>query len=675
MSRWLKNLNREQQEAVSILEGPLLVLAGAGSGKTRVITHRIAHLMDNGVAAENILGMTFTNKAAGEMRERLRGMVGRAAGKVTLSTFHSLGLHMLRTEAARKTRRAPFTVFETGDQLAVLRELTRRTQMEKSFDLSAILSRISAWKNSFITPEQALASIGDDPYDEAAATLYPRYAEQMAAYRAVDFDDLICHPCLLMERDKECRRRWAAQFTRVLVDEYQDTNPAQFRLLTAIAGEHRHVCVVGDDDQSIYGWRGADVRNILQFEQDFPGARVVYLMRNYRSVPSILEAANRVIVENPDRHPKQLIPVRKPGKRVGLVISSDGETEAAWVAQKIRGLVDRQRYRFDDIAILYRSNILARELESELRVNRVSYRVLGGTSYYDRKEIKDLAAYLKLSANPRDEISLRRIINWPPRGIGPRTIEQLTQWSEANGKSLYQALEHAETVIGEGERRALAVVDFRALMERNADRLRRPGNLPDAVEKLIAELGLEGEIRKSSESAKVEARRWGFVTDFQTSVKQYCDRAPRPSLGDYLNQLALVDLDTERDDDSGSQVTLSSLHGSKGLEFPLVFLIGLEEGLLPHDRTLNPQATDIVTGEISEERRLCYVGITRAKDELILSRAKARRVRGRLQERTPSRFLLSIPPDTLETEALTLEATQQQVGSMLDDLRAKLGWQ
>lgn len=672
MSRWLENLNTEQREAVETLEGPLLVLAGAGSGKTRVITHRIAHMMDHRIRGENILGMTFTNKAAGEMRERLVGMVGRRAKAVTLSTFHSLGLHILRTEARRKKRPQPFTIFETGDQLGVLRDITRQRHLERGYDLGAILSRISQWKNGFVEP--GLKPHSNDPYDEAAAELYPRYTELMRSYRAVDFDDLICEPTRLLERDAACRKRWADLLRYVLVDEYQDTNPAQLRLLTAIAGGHRNICVVGDDDQSIYGWRGADVRNILQFERDFPGARVVYLMKNYRSVGSVLAAANRIITENPERHPKQLEPARGQGRPVRLTITSDGDHEAAWVAQTIREMIDRGR-RFDEVAVLYRSNILAKDLETELRTNRVPYRVLGGTAYYDRKEVKDLVAYLKLAANPRDELSLRRVINNPPRGIGPKTVEQLSDWAESRGKSLYQSLGHAEEIIGAGERRARAVTGFKELMDRSAGRLRRKGNLPTATGQLVTELNLQEEFRRTSESDKVLERRWGFVTDFQDGVERFCQRSGKPTLREYLSQLALLDMDSDqKDDGDGSQVTLSTLHGSKGLEFPVVFLIGLEEGLLPHDRTLNPQVTDAVTGDIAEERRLCYVGMTRAMDELVLTRAKTRRVRGRLQERTPSRFLEAIPAESLEVDDQTLQASEDQVTSMMDDLRSKLGW-
>ncbi|MDY0004714.1 MAG: UvrD-helicase domain-containing protein [Polyangia bacterium] len=672
MSRWLEKLNAEQRQAVEITEGPLLVLAGAGSGKTRVITHRIAYLLERGVSPENVLGVTFTNKAAEEMRLRLRSMVGEPARGVTLCTFHALGLEILKQEARGARRRRPFTIFDTGDQLATLRELTRQTRFGKAFDLGAVLTRISALKNAFAEPGAEPAS--EDPYDELAALLFGRYVEQLRAYRAYDFDDLICEPVRLLEGSRAARERWTAQLAYLMVDEYQDTNPAQLRLLLALTGEHRNVCVVGDDDQSIYGWRGADVRNILQFGKDFPGARVVYLMRNYRSVRSVLDLANRVIAANPDRHPKQMKPVREDGPRVRLAIHPDGEGEPIWVARRMRELLDKGGRRPGDLAVLYRSNSLAKELESELRLAKIPYRLVGGTSFYDRREVKDLVAYLKLCSNPFDELSLRRVINTPPRGIGTRTVEKLSEWAEARGKPLWEALSNAEEAIGDDDRAVRAVGDFHRIVSEHGPRLSKGRALPEAVQSLVEATGMREEIQRSSESDQVLARRLGFVEGFLEDVARYAERADRPSLAEHLGHIGLGELEPNVEEDAGDKVTLSTLHGSKGLEFPVVFLVGLEEGLLPHDRTLNPQATDQGTGDISEERRLFYVGITRAKDELFLSRAKARRVRGRLVERSPSRFLDGIPEDMLELEDLTAEASDEQVSSMLDDLKSKLGW-
>ncbi len=672
MSRWLKGLNPEQREAVQHTEGPLLVLAGAGSGKTRVITHRIAHLLDQGVVPENVLGVTFTNKAAAEMRERLAAMVGPPAKAVTLSTFHALGLELLKQEARRSKRARPFTIFDTGDQLATLRQFTRQTRFGKGFDLGAVLGRISQWKNAFVEPGQTPDS--EDPYDELAALLYPRYVEQLRAYRALDFDDLICEPVRLLERSEAARKRWADRFRYVLVDEYQDTNPAQFRLLVAIAGGHRNVCVVGDDDQSIYGWRGADVKNILRFADDFPGARVVYLMRNYRSVGRVLDAANQVIAENPERHPKAMKPVREDGTRVHLVIHPEGEAEARWVGQRLRELVDKRGRRYRDIAVLYRSNTQARDLETELRMAKVPYRVLGGTAFYDRREVKDLLAYLKLTLNPRDELSLRRVINNPPRGIGTRTVEKLSQWAEQNGQPLWDALGHAQEAIGDDDRAVRAVTGFRELVTRHSGHLKRGGQLSSAVVDFVHDIGFHEEIKRSSESEAVLERRMGFVDGVVDGVARYCERNSNPDLREHLGQISLADLESGEHEDAGNQVTLSTLHGSKGLEWPVVVFVGLEEGLLPHDRTLNPQVTDAVTGDVAEERRLCYVGMTRARDELYLSRAKTRRVRGKLRDRTPSRFLSSLPESELDVLDLTQVASAEEVTSVLDEMRAKLGW-
>lgn len=670
MSRWFKTLNDEQVEAVRTTDGPLLVLAGAGSGKTRVITHRIAHLMEKGVAPQSVLGVTFTNKAAQEMRNRLHAMVGEPARRVVLSTFHAFGLDLLRQEARR--RRRPFTIFDTGDQLATLRQLMRQNRFEKGYDLGAVLSRISAWKNAFLTPDEVRPT--EDPYDEVAAILYPRYVDQLVAYRALDFDDLICEPVRLLEGNRAVRDRTRALLRYLLVDEYQDTNAAQLRLLKALTGKERNVCVVGDDDQSIYGWRGADVRNILRFAEDFPGGRVVYLMRNYRSVGSVLEVANQVIAANPERHPKKMRPVREDGARVHLAIHPEGEAEIAWVARRISELVSAGRYQYRDVAVLYRSNILSKDLETELRMAHIPYRVVGGTAFFDRREVKDLVAYLRLCDNPRDELSLRRVINAPPRGIGPRTVEKLAAWAEAHSRPLWDALERASEALGDDERAARAVGDFRRLITEQGPRLKRTSQLPEAVRGLVEATGMREEIQKSSESDKVLSRRMGFVEGFLDGVQRYCERAAKPSLREHLGQVSLHDLETDPERDATDRVTLSTLHGSKGLEFGAVLLIGLEEGLLPHDRTLNPQATDYITADVAEERRLFYVGITRAMDELFLSRAKARRVRGRLVERTPSRFLDGVPTESLDVEDLTAVANQEQVTDLLDDLKARLGW-
>ncbi|MCC6749912.1 MAG: UvrD-helicase domain-containing protein [Deltaproteobacteria bacterium] len=671
MSRWFQNLNPEQRRAVELIHGPLLVLAGAGSGKTRVITHRIAYMLEQGVAPDELLAVTFTNKAAEEMAHRLSKMIGPRANKVTLCTFHALGLSMLKAEAKRGPRARRFAIFDTGDQLATLKEATRRLHLERAFDLGSVLARISSYKNAFVLPGAVAES--EDPYDQAASLLYPIYEELLESYAAVDFDDLVCRPVRLMEEDEACRARWAERYRYVLVDEYQDSNAAQLRMLRALAGEHRNLCVVGDDDQSIYGWRGAQVENILHFERHFPGAKSVFLLRNYRSVPSVLDLANRVIAQNPDRREKELKPTRQDAGKVRLVVCPDGDAEVAWVGRHARKMIDLGRYRPGQMAVLFRSNILARTLEAELRAQGIPYRVLGGQAFFEAKEIKDLIAYLRVCHNPADELALRRVINFPTRGIGTRTLAKLSEWAEQQGTSFFQALKHAEEVLGAGDRAAEAVADFLSLVERSSARFKRGESLAEGVRALVGELQLEAEIRTAGTSDKGIERRLAHLAAFVAGVESYCKRVEKPSLGDYLNRVALAGSGDDPQGGPGDRLTLSTLHGSKGLEFPLVMLVGLEEGLLPHDRTLNPHQNDHDTGDIAEERRLCYVGITRAMNELVLTRCRERLLRGKLQPRAQSRFLDGIPTDLFDLEDLASEPPLEVVKGMMAEIWAKLG--
>ena len=674
MSRWVRDLNPEQKRAVLSTDGPLLVLAGAGSGKTRVITHRIAHLMDLGVAAENIVAVTFTNKAAEEMRARLARMVGKGtANRLTLSTFHSLGLQMLKDEARRLSRPRRFTIFDTGDQLGVLRELLGRLNMGRAFDLGSLLARISAYKNAFVDPT-AVKVASDDPYEEAAAQLYPLYQEQLGAYAAFDFDDLVCEPARLLTTDEGCRAHWRAHYRYVLVDEYQDTNGAQLRLLKGLVDEpNRNICVVGDDDQSIYGWRGAEVRNILQFERDFPGGERVYLMRNYRSVGAVLAVANAAIAPNSERHPKQLLPTREPGETVRLVVTPDGDAEVGYVAREIKKALTRGRAA-DEIAVLYRSNLLGRSLEGELREHGIVYRVLGGTAFYERKEVKDVIAYLRLVSNSADELSLRRAINTPTRGIGPRTVAKLAAWAEEHRMSFFRAIEAAPSVLSDDPRAARAVQGFGELIgELHTLASRGRGErLVGLAQRVVDAAGFRGELERNSPSAKAFDRRWGNIEAFCNGFDGYFRRRPEASFGDFLARIAL----TSADDDPQQQpgvVTLSTLHGAKGLEYGMVFLIGVEEGFLPHNRTMNPQENDIEGGDIAEERRLFYVGITRAKDQLVLTRASHRLLRGKPQARTASRFLEPIPDALFAHDDLSSPPAPEDVQVMMANLRRMLG--
>jgi DNA helicase-2/ATP-dependent DNA helicase PcrA len=673
VSRWHQGLNKEQLKAVKTLEGPVLVLAGAGSGKTRVITHRIASMLETGIPAGNILAVTFTNKAAAEMRERISKMVGQAAGDVTLCTFHSLGLKILQEEARRSRRNKRFVIFDTGDQLACLRELAKKIRLDKSFDLSAVLARISAYKNSFLEPGQIEVDEFDD-YESISATFYPAYQEALESFSAVDFDDLICRPCKMMEKSASCKKRWAERFSYVLVDEYQDTNSAQFRLLRAIAGKHLNLCVVGDDDQSIYGWRGAEVKNILNFKNDFPGTKSITLVNNYRSSAQILNLANYVISKNPTRHPKELNAVLGEGSQVREVVCEDGDREVEWVADQIEQELSQRLYKASQTAVLYRSNTLARGLETAFRSHKIPYRVLGGKSFFDRKEVKDLTAYLRYCVFPNDSISLRRIINWPARGIGPTTMLKLGQWADDHKLPLHQALEKAESIFGTNDRTTKAIARFNALIRTTRKQVSRQANFVAGVRQLIDQIGMHEEILKNNQSGKAVELRWGSVLDFLNGIESYCKNTPKPSLRDFCNQISLVEREKDKDEEKiEEQVTLSTLHGVKGLEFRKVYIIGMEEGILPHDRVMNPHLTDLEGGDISEERRLCYVGITRAKEELVLTRALERQVFGKMSERAPSRFICDLPQDLLVTDDLTQPASADTAKSHLAAIKALLG--
>ncbi len=659
-------LNPPQNEAVTHGSGPLLVLAGAGSGKTRVITHRIAHLVRGGIPARAIAALTFTNKAAGEMRERIAALLGnrKQAGELTMGTFHSLGLRMLKEE--RKALGFPrgFVIYDAADQLGVVRELLRRIDIGgRRFDVKAILTRISLAKNAFISPEQ-YAPAAEDEYDEITAEVYPRYQEALRAYAAVDFDDLICEPVRLLDQRDEVRERWAGKYRFVLVDEFQDTNRAQLLLVKHLVAEHGNLCVVGDDDQSIYSWRGADPTNILEFDRVFPGARIVKLEQNYRSTPNILAAANAVIANNTQRHGKELWSATGEGPRIVQAVAPDVAVEAQFVAREIGVLRDSEGRRWRDFAVLYRSNIQTRILEEEFRALGVPYNMVGGQQFYERKEVKDLIAYLRLALNPRDEISLRRVINYPSRGIGATTVSRLASWAHDRHAPMWSALtsiEEAGADIRASSRDA--VRGFISLIAELGEVLKQRAPVVPAARQLMERIDLYGDLRAASPTITAAQRRIDNVETFLRSLARHEERKPGPdALGEYLRQLSLAVSDEGPEPERDDRVTLSTLHGAKGLEFPVVFFIGMEEQLIPHARTLTPTATDIADPEhatdVSEERRLAYVGITRAKERLYLTRCALRARAGKLHPRTPSRFLMEVPEELMEMRDLAAEARQ-----------------
>jgi DNA helicase-2/ATP-dependent DNA helicase PcrA len=674
-------LNPAQHEAVEHASGPLLVLAGAGSGKTRVITHRIVRLLERGVPAGAIAALTFTNKAAGEMRERVAHMLGKkgaaAARALTTSTFHAFGLMVLTRE--RDAVGGAFTIFDQGDQTSLVKQLLRAAGADRAYDAQAVLARISNVKNA-LAPEQALPEREGDEYDEITKVVYPRYQAALRQYRAFDFDDLVCEVALLFQRDAAVRARWQEKFLHVLVDEYQDTNRAQLALLVALVGERRNVCAVGDDDQAIYGWRGADVRNILEFERHFPGARVVKLEQNYRSREPILAVANAVISKRVDaKWRKVLFTDKSGGEKVALGVAPTPEVEAAWVGREVRRLVREQGVRPRDLAVLYRSNAQSRLVEAALREQGVGHRVVGGAQFFERKEVKDVLAYLKLALNPDDEISLRRVINYPPRGIGEVTLEKLVLAAATRGWSLWQCVERCDAI---DELPPAALDGCRALaaLVTAAKRDLMGGQrAPSDVARSICEgVGLAAELDASAPSPDAASKRHANVEGLMATLARREQREGNGTdgLAAFLRALTL-DIESEGDD-TGDVVTLSTLHGSKGLEFDVVFLIGCEEGYLPHARTIDARATDSVEAggaDIEEERRLFYVGVTRARERLVLSHAKSRALRGKAVPRTPSRFLQDIPGELLAARELKDEAptTAREAAANVEAILAMLG--
>ena len=707
----LAKLNAPQREAASHGGGPILVLAGAGSGKTRVITFRIAHLIDLGIPPSAICAVTFTNKAAEEMRERVGALLHdkKVTREITIGTFHALGLTILRQE--RKALGLPrgFVIYDQSDQMGALRESLRHTKQmtrdgERRFDVKAILTRISLAKNAFIAPDQYEGNPADD-YDAMTVEVYPKYQEMLRACAAFDFDDLIVEPVRLFETNPDVRERWANKYRFVMVDEFQDTNAAQLRMVRALVEQHNNLCVVGDDDQSIYSWRGADPTNILSFGELFPGAKIVKLEQNYRSTKTILEAANTVIANNKQRHGKTLWSQLAEGKPITHAVAGTPEDEAKWIAREIHELHKDGR-SWDSIAIMYRSNIQAKILEEELRTASIPYVMYGGQQFFERKEVKDLIAYMRVALNPKDELALRRIINYPARGIGATTVERLVLAAHAKHATLWDALKGAVTgtatlpgmevmlssndddPLGASPRVDVSeirgatkngIIELIHVVSELGASIEAGEDIVAATRVLIEDIKLFDDLRHASGSMAAAQRRIDNVEGLMGSLKRFAEKGKgREQLAEYLRMLSLESKDEK--EDTREKVVLTTLHGAKGLEFPVCFMIGLEEELLPHIRTLQPQATDVLDADhatdISEERRLCYVGITRAQQKLYLTRACTRVARGRSVPRTPSRFLLEIPEDLIDVidigEFQRQQVPQEEVQSFFGNLASLL---
>jgi DNA helicase-2/ATP-dependent DNA helicase PcrA len=652
----LSLLNPQQRQAVVQTEGPVLVLAGAGSGKTRVIAHRVVHLLEKGVPAGAILAVTFTNKAAGEMKERVVQLAGGSAEarRVTVSTFHAFGVRIVREQHASLGLPARFAILDAGDQAALVKRLLRDLKVDdKRFDVSRLLSILSRLRTG------GAPGHPDDEYELCALELRPRYELGLRAMGAVDFDDLLLLPLKLFAERPEALQKYQGRYRYLLVDEYQDTNDAQLRLLELLAGLRRNLCVVGDDDQSIYAWRGAQVRQIVEFDRKFPGCVEIFLTQNYRSNGNILAAANAVIGKNPARKPKRLWTNAGRGPNLKVVAARSEEEEAKFVADEIVRVSYEEKIPPREIAVLYRTNAQARPLEEALRLAGVRYRVVGGTSLFDRKEVRDLVAYLRAALNPRDEIALLRIVNVPARGIGDQTVARAQELARARRCTVWEVFAAPPPELAHAAERIAAFV---RLMGGYGERLGRKG-FSEAARALVDEVGLFEEARRGAQSLPAQARK---VEALESLLRQLIDyekreeqRAAQAALdGDddepfakglagYLARLALDS--KEADGDAGDAVTLMTLHGAKGLEWRCVFLCGMEEGLLPHSGRGFDDAPADGALNLEEERRLCYVGLTRARERLILTRAAERLRRGKPIPRTPSRFLEDLPPDLVDS--------------------------
>ncbi|HET9162157.1 MAG TPA: UvrD-helicase domain-containing protein [Solirubrobacterales bacterium] len=642
--RLLGALNEPQREAVRHGDGPLLVLAGAGSGKTRVLTHRIAHLLATGQARPGeILAITFTNKAANEMRERVEALVGRSARAMWVTTFHSACARMLRADAERLGYSRGFTIYDESDSLRMLKRCMEELRVDpKRYPPRAIRSQISGAKNQLVDAD-AYSQAAGSVFEETAAGVFHRYEKRMLEANAMDFDDLLVRTVNALERFEEVRERWRRTFRHVLVDEYQDTNHAQYRLLQLLTSEHGNLMVVGDEDQSIYGFRHADIRNILDFERDFPEAEVVKLEQNYRSTQTILSAANAVVENNRERRPKRLWTELAGGEPLQLRELSDEHEEARWVAGEIERLGEEEGGKREDVAIFYRTNAMSRVLEDTLNRFDVPYQVIGGTKFYERAEVKDAVAYLSLLANPADQVSFARIVNSPRRGIGKTSEGRIASHANTTGLTIWEVIERVEEVPGLGGAAIKSVSRFYETMAGLRERADEAGPMAGLLEAVLGETGYlealaaERTVEAEGRAENLEALVAG-AAEFDIEREREGE-SEVPPLEEYLQQISLY---TQQDDlRDESVITLMTLHNAKGLEYETVFVVGCEDGSFPHMKALEE-------GGEEEERRLCYVAITRARRRLYMTWTRERQLFGRSQRNLPSRFVDELPEELTE---------------------------
>ena len=636
--QWLEQLNDRQREAVTHTDGPLLVIAGAGSGKTRVLTYRIAYLLQAGKALPSqILAVTFTNKAAAEMKERLRAIVGPVAESLWVGTFHATCVQILRRHADRIGYKRQFVIFDTSDQLAAMKETLKELNVDqKNFEPRAVLGTISAAKNELVDWKQ-FQERASGFWERNVGRFYEHYQKKLERNHAMDFDDLLGQTVRLFQQHPDVLEEYQERFRYVLIDEYQDTNRAQYVLVNLICARHRNLCVVGDADQSIYRFRGADIRNILDFERDYPDAKVVKLEQNYRSTKRILEAANAVIENNVDRPEKRLFTENPEGERIRFYRADDERGEAAFVAQEIERLRREEGLAYQDITILYRTHAQSRTFEEEFIRRGTPYRIVSGVRFYERKEIKDVLAYLRVIANPDDEFSLRRIINVPKRGIGDTTVGRIQQFADQEGISLFEAMRRVEEIEDVSAAYARRVTEFTQLildLRQAAEGM----SLTGLVDKLLRDTGYIAELQ-AEKSVEAEARIEN-LQEFLSVTKEF-ETQVESSLDAFLDHVALVS-DVDAYEEGVDAVTMMTLHSAKGLEFPVVFLVGMEDGVFPHARALWEP------GELEEERRLCYVGMTRAMKLLYFTCAQFRTLYGQSNFGNVSRFVEEVPASLIE---------------------------
>ncbi len=643
----LEGMNPKQQEAVICTEGPLLIMAGAGSGKTRVLTHRMAYLLEQQKTRPwNILAITFTNKAAKEMKERVEALVGLEAQDMWVSTFHSMCVRILRRDAERIGYTKSFTICDTSEQQAAMKRILKRLNIDsEKYNFRMILSKISQAKNDLLTPKQFEMEYSSY-IDQIVAKCYHAYQDELKQSMTMDFDDLIMQTVTLLEKNPDILEYYQQKFQYIHVDEYQDTNEAQYKLVNLLARGHQNICVVGDADQSIYGWRGANMENILNFEHDYPNAKVVLLEQNYRSTKTILKAANQVIENNQKRKKKELWTENQSGEKITYYRAQSEKEEGHYIIQQIQQLMFDKHYSYNDFAVLYRTNAQSRIIEESFLKANIPFKMVGGQRFFDRMEIKDVLAYLRLLINPSDDLSFRRVINVPKRGVGTTSVEKIDAFAMMHDMSLLEATQQSALLNIRGKA-GKTIAEFGDMMKDMQQLLKQDIPLTELVETYIEKTGY---IESLEQQHTMEAdARIDNIREFISVAKQFekdrldssLDESP---LSQFLTDLALV-TDLDKDEEESAQVTLMTLHAAKGLEFPVVFIVGMEEGIFPSIRSIQEE-------DIEEERRLAYVGLTRAEQKLFLMNAYSRMLYGRTQSNRPSRFIEEMDDDLLEQEGI-----------------------